>query len=198
MLAKLGRWTLLLLSVGVTGYGLFAYFGLEPGSTVHPTMKASYAAHPWRILPHVACSAVALLVGPLQFFPALRARRRLHRAIGYAYFIAVLGGGISGLATAFVAYGGLASKLGFGLLALLWLWTTVAAVRAARARDFAAHEAWAIRSFALTFAAVTLRIYLGSFFAAGLDFDAFYPILAWLSWVPNLIFVEWVLLARRR
>lgn len=141
---------------------------------------------------------MALLVGPLQFFPALRARRRLHRALGYVYFTAVIGGGIAGFCTAFIAYGGIVSGFGFGLLALLWLWTGLAALQAARRRDFTSHERWAVRSFALTFAAVTLRIYLPTFFSLGLRFEDFYPVLAWLCWVPNLLFVEWVLLSREQ
>ncbi len=191
-----GRWTILLLSLGVTGYGLFAYLLLEPGSTVHPDMKAVYAAHPGRILSHVVFSAVALLVGPFQFFPALRARPRLHRALGYVYFAGVIGGGISGFCTAFIAYGGLVSTLGFGLLALLWLWTGLAALQAVRRRDFASHERWAGRSFALTFAAVTLRLYLPTAMLLGVPFEDFYPAVSWLCWVPNLLFVEWFLLAR--
>lgn len=190
------RWMILLLSLGVTGYGPFAYLLVEPGSTVHPDMKAAYAAHPVRIVTHVVFSTVALLVGPLQFFPALRARRRLHRALGYVYFTGVIGGGIAGFCTAFIAYGGLVSTFGFGLLALAWLWTGLAALQAARRRDFATHERWAVRSFALTFAAVTLRIYLSSFFSLGLRFEDFYPVIAWLCWVPNLLFVEWFLLPR--
>lgn len=191
-----GRWTILLLSLGVTGYGLFAYLLLEPGSTVHPDMKAVYAAHPGRILPHVVFSAVALLVGPFQFFPALRARPRLHRALGYVYFTGVIGGGIAGICTAFIAYGGLVSTFGFGLLALLWLWTGLAALQAVRRRDFAGHERWAVRSFALTFAAVTLRLYLPTAMLLGVPFEDFYPAVSWLCWVPNLLFVEWFLLAR--
>jgi hypothetical protein len=53
-----------------------------------------------------------------------------------------------------------------------------------------------IRNYALTFAAVTLRIYLGLFFAARMEFSDFYPSLAWLCWVPNLILTEWWLLRR--
>lgn len=191
------RWLVLLSSVGVTFYGLFAYLGLEPGTTVHPDMKAAYAAHPVRILVHVVCSAVALAVGPLQFFPALRARRRLHRALGYTYALAVLGGGVSGFATAFIAFGGLVSSVGFGLLALVWLGATAAAVRAAGRKDFASHERWAVRSFGLTFSAVTLRVYLGIFSSMGVPFEQFYPLLAWLCWVPSLLVIEWVLLRRK-
>ncbi len=53
-----------------------------------------------------------------------------------------------------------------------------------------------IRNFALTFAAVTLRVQLGACAAAGLTFESFYPLLAWTSWLPNLIAAEWI--ARRR
>lgn len=134
------RWLVLLLSVGVSLYGLVAYLVMEPGATVHPEMRAAFAAHPVRILVHVGCSAAALVVGPLQFFPGLRARRPLHRMLGRIYAGAVLGGGVSGFATAFIAFGGLSSRLGFGLLAIVWLAATAAAVRAAMQRDFALHE----------------------------------------------------------
>lgn len=190
------RWLILLLSLGVTGYGLHAYLVLPPGASVHPDMKAAYEAHPGRIVTHVGFSAIALALGPLQFFPALRARKRLHRTLGYLYFIGVVGGGIAGFCTAFIAYGGLVARVGFGMLALAWLWSALAAVNAARRRDFDAHERWAVRSFALTFAAVTLRLYMPLFFAAGFDFEDFYPVQAWLCWVPNLLLVEWVLLKR--
>ncbi|RXK55329.1 DUF2306 domain-containing protein [Oleiharenicola lentus] len=192
------RWLVLILSLGVTGYGLYAYLALPPGTSVHPDMKAAYAAHPGRIVAHVAFSALALAVGPLQFFPALRARRRLHRGLGYLYFLGVMGGGIAGFCTAFIAYGGLVARVGFGMLALVWLWTALAAIHAARRRDFEAHERWALRSFALTFAAVTLRLYMPLFFAAGIAFEDFYPVQAWLCWVPNLILLEWMLLGRAK
>lgn len=194
----LARWVVVFLSLGVTGYGLYAYLVLPPGALVHPEMKAAYAAHPVRIVAHVVCSALALALGPLQFFPALRQHGRLHRTLGYLYFLGVLGGGIAGLGTAFIAYGGLASRLGFGLLGAAWLWTGVAALQAARRRDFAAHEVWALRSFALTFAAVTLRLQLPVGQMAGLRFEDFYPAVAWLCWVPNLLVVEWGLIRATR
>jgi len=192
-MSALARWLVALLSCGVVAYSLYAYLVLKPGSTVAPPMREAYAAHPVRILIHVVCSAVALAVGPWQFFPGLRARRRLHRALGYIYGLAVLGGGLAGFATAFIAYGGLVARVGFGLLAVVWLISTAAAIQAARAGDWIRHETWALRSFALTFAAVTLRLYLGSFTAAGLRFEAVYPLVSWLCWVPNLLVVDWFL-----
>ena len=191
---KITIWVVLILSVGVAGYAIYSYAALPPGSTVAPAMKATYQAHKARILIHVFCAAIALVTGPLQFIPAIRQRRAIHRRIGYVYFSAVLTGGVAGLAMAFIAYGGLVSQLGFGALAVLWLYTAAMALLAIRRKSYVAHEVWAIRCFALTFAAVTLRLYLGTFFALGFAFDAFYPALAWLCWVPNLLFVEWVVL----
>lgn len=42
------------------------------------------------------------------------------------------------------------------------------------------------RSFALTYAAVTLRIYLPVSMIVGLEFAQAYPVIAWLCWLPNL------------
>ena len=47
-----------------------------------------------------------------------------------------------------------------------------------------------IRSFALTFAAVTLRLYIPASQMAGIPFDTAYPVIAWLCWVPNLLVAE--------
>jgi hypothetical protein len=48
-----------------------------------------------------------------------------------------------------------------------------------------------VRNFALTFAAVTLRLYLPAWMIAGVAFDVAYPLIAWLCWVPNLAMVAW-------
>jgi hypothetical protein len=56
---------------------------------------------------------------------------------------------------------------------------------------------WMMRNFAMAFAAVTLRIYMGLFSFAGVPFSEFYPIVSWISWVLNLVFVEWFLLHQR-
>ena len=55
-----------------------------------------------------------------------------------------------------------------------------------------------IRSFELTFGAVTLRIYLPASLLAGASFEYAYPIIAWASWVPKLVAVEIFRIARRR
>ena len=188
-------WIVAISSLAVACYAVVGYAFLTPGQTVHPAMKAAYAAYPWRILIHVAASLVALASGPWQFIPALRQMKSLHRGLGFIYFLAVLIGGISGLFTAFIAQGGIVSQVGFMTLSALWLGSSIAALLAIKRGDYHAHEAWAIRSFALTFSAVTIRLQLGAGFAAGQSFEDFYWMLSWTCWIPNLLVAEW--LARR-
>jgi uncharacterized membrane protein len=195
---SLALFAVAIASLGVVGYAIYAYAFSPPGSTVHPAMKAIYNQYPLRLYLHVFGSAVALSVGPFQFFDSIRRRRQIHRALGYVYFSAVFVAGVSGIAMALIAYGGLSSRIGFAMGAVLWLVTAGCALLAIKKRDFADHEAWATRCFALTFAAVSLRLYLGLFFAFAVNFNDFYPALAWISWVPNLIFTEWFLVRHKR
>jgi hypothetical protein len=95
-------------------------------------------------------------------------------------------------------FGGLASRVGFTLLALAWLYTGWMAYSAIRRRDIKSHRRWMVRNFSLTFAAVTLRVYLGLALAAGVRFEDFYPVLAWLCWVPNLLLAEWLFNSTRK
>jgi hypothetical protein len=75
--------------------------------------------------------------------------------------------------------------------------TSLAAYLHIRNRNIAAHRDWMIRSYALTLAAVTLRIYLPASQIAGIDFMLAYPAIAWLCWVPNLAVAEWLVRSKR-
>jgi len=63
-----------------------------------------------------------------------------------------------------------------------------------RAGDQVNHRRWMIRSYSLTLAGVTLRIYLPLSIASGIPFLDAYQAIAWACWVPNLLVVEWWLL----
>lgn len=185
---------LCLFSVGVAFYALIAYGSQPLGSMVHPDMRTVFEANRVGIYLHIFGSALALIVGPFQFSKRLRTKSlALHRVLGAIYLLpGVLVGGLSGLYMAFHAYGGPVSKCGFGLLAVIWLYSGSRAYLAIRAKDIPSHRRWMIRNFALTFGAVTLRVYLPSSFALDLDFDVAYPAIAWLAWVPNLAVAEWL------
>lgn len=146
---------------------------------------------------HISFGGLALFSGFSQFFKKLRVKLlSLHRTLGKIYIFSVLLSGTAGLCIAYFATGGMVPMLGFGLLAILWLYTTVNAYRAIRRRDIDVHQRWMIRSYALCFAAVTLRIYLGAFTAAGMDFLSAYKIISWLCWVPNFLVAEFLIIQR--
>jgi uncharacterized membrane protein len=150
-------------------------------------------------LAHIVASPIALGVGAVQFLPRLRARRPgLHRWLGRLYAAAILVGGLAGLGLALDAVGGPVAGWGFGLLAVLWLAATAQAVRLAMLRRISAHRVWMIRSFALTFAAVTLRLQMPVLLGLGMDYPEASQILAWSCWVPNLAIAEWLVRRKAR
>jgi uncharacterized membrane protein len=160
-----------------------------------PFIRERLAEMPVAVLGHVSGGAVALFVGAFQMNAGLRARfLQIHRWLGRVYVVAVLVGGLGGLGMATRSQGGLVTHIGFGLLAVLWLATTAAAYRQIRRGDQANHRRWMLRSYALTFAAVMLRVYLPIALAAGVPFIDAYQAIAWACWVPNLLVVEWWLL----
>jgi uncharacterized membrane protein len=185
----LSLWGLIaVLSVGVGGYGLFLV--LTGFQFVPPVVMNSHFFTPLGIQIHIAASAVALTIGAFQFLKPLRRRHpQVHRWTGRVYVGACVIGGIAGGAIALYTSAGLVAGWGFFILALLWVPFTLLALAAAMRRDFVAHERWMVRSFALTFAAVTLRLYL-PFGAMTVGFEVAYPIIAWAAWVPNLIVAE--------
>lgn len=156
----------------------------------------------WKIefYQHILLGGVALITGWSQFSKTWRANYlTTHRTVGKIYLIAVLLSGTAGLYISFFATGGLISSFGFGSLAVGWLFTSVQAYRSIRKKEIEQHEQWMIRSYALTFAAVTLRIYLPTFqFAFGMNFIDAYRIIAWLCWVPNLLVAEWIVSTKRK
>jgi hypothetical protein len=125
-------------------------------------------------------------------------RSRWHRLAGRVYVVAIGIGGVSGLAIALRAFGGPVTRIGFATLAILWLASTGLAWSAARRRAWTTHRAWMIRSFALTFAAVTLRMFLPLLQTSGYSFEEAYRVVSWLCWVPNLLVAEWLVVREQR
>lgn len=137
---------------------------------------------------HGVLGATALLLGPLQLAPA----RLLHRQLGWMYAGAVFLSAILAFPMALVAEGGPVARCGFLAQDVLWLVTLALGVRGPD------HGAWMARNYALTFAAVNLRVLLYSS-PAGVDFWEFYRLAAWFSWLPNLVIAEiWIRRFRER
>ncbi len=178
---------LLALVIGIYGVGFFVW-GIGD-----PTFIERFAAIPWSAKSHIIPAGLALMLGGFQFHKGLRARwTRLHRICGRAYVIFVLVGAIGGLMLAWHAPFSHATRLGFASLAVVWFYSAVMAFVAIRQGDITLHQQWMVRSYALTLAAVTLRIQLPFYQAVmGLSFEEAYAIVAWFCWIPNLIIAEW-------
>jgi uncharacterized membrane protein len=187
------RWAMALLALAIA---LYAYRYLAQGVTIAPANVATNRFAGVALVFHAGFGATALLLGPLQFFQRLRARwPRWHRRVGTVYVAACLLAAPAGLLLAFGNSSGPIATAGFGLLAIAWFTTTLAAWRYARARDFVRHRRWMIRSYALTFAAVTLRLYLPIAIISHLDMLDAYRAISFLCWVPNLMVAELYLAA---
>jgi uncharacterized membrane protein len=190
---KIIGWSAMALLAGLLTLYAARYLTLDPEVYLE-NQRAVYIANSGALTLHVAGAMVALLIGPFQFLPRSMSRRYLsvHRALGRIYLVGVMAGGLGGLYMAFLAFGGFGPKVGFSLLAVLWLLCGLIAYRRIRARRIQSHREWMIRTYSLTFAAVTLRLWLPILISSGVDYIEVYQAVAWLSWVPNLLVAEWI------
>ena len=180
-------WLLMLGSLSIAG---FSYRYLAPHPLIPPGIATNLMLKPW-IFVHAGAASTALLLGPFQFVARLRAARpKVHRWMGRTYVVACLAGGVSGLFLAAGCTAGPIAQAGFGLLAVCWLSANLQAWRLALAGRYAEHRRWMVRSFAMTFGAVTLRIYLPIASMLGYDSMPAYVAISWFCWVPNLMVAE--------
>ena len=193
---------LLLLAVPLSINAL-SYLNLDP-EYGFLRLKKDAIATGWYLpayYAHVLIAAVILLIGFFQVHPTFGLRwRNTHRMLGKIYvggilFFSAPGGLIMSM---FINRGPLV-QASFVLQCSLWfIFTWIAFIRI-RQRDIQSHRRWIFRSFALTLAAITLRIYV---FFGSWSFDLAQPVayatIAWLSWIPNLLICEWYLRASNR
>jgi hypothetical protein len=172
------------------------YIHLIPGVEFLATKQLIYHIKVWRMsfYIHVFSSAAIILSGLFQFNRFVIHRKvRLHRILGYTYVVTVLLiSGPAALVMSLYANGGWRSQTSFVILSVLWIFTTAFALRCVFRKQYERHGNWLLRSYALTLSAVTLRFYAYLFDVWRIDIPPreTYILLAWASWVPNLIFAE--------
>jgi uncharacterized membrane protein len=200
-------WLLLIVAIAFGVVLVSPYLSLDlDSSRLEMRDSLQYAV----LIVHIFTAAVALVLGPLQFIPKIRARRRIHRAIGRTYLLAgVLPSAVATIPVA-IWSGRLLTQLGLTTAAVLWLVTGALAYRAARRRDFASHRAWMMRNYALTFLAVTSRILVPAILLAQIPLGvsdpgsigeratSMIPLGQTLGWIVNLLVVEVLIRTTRR
>lgn len=200
-LPRKAAWFLLAASAaGIAFFAVPPYMTLDPALSKIP-LNAEYLSHLLWISVHGIPGGVALLIGPFQFLAGFRSRfPRWHRYTGRVYAGAVVIGGIAALVSTMMSTSGIAAQAGFVLLAFAWLFTMWKGYRAARTRRFVEHRVWMIRNYALTFAAVLLRAFLGLGSIAmaiwpQVTFAEIYLASIWGSILVSAVLAEWLFIS---
>jgi len=186
----------------VIGYGLFwslvaiaaTAFVIEAVREIAARAPGDVEASraPWLAL-HALVALPILIIAPLQFNPWIRRAKPLaHRWLGRAFLSLALVGAASAIVLgATVEYTG--SRVPLVLFGVVWMGVAIAAWTCARQGDFLAHRAFAIRTFAIAFAFVWVRL-LRELEAPLLGFMESAEMRAmtreWLSFVVPLLIVE--------
>jgi uncharacterized membrane protein len=144
------------------------------------------------LVPHIAGGLLAILIGPLQFWPKMRRDYLpVHRIAGRVYVVTVLIGACAAFGLAATSSIGPSYAAGLSGLAVAWLTTTGMAFVAIRRKNLLQHQQWMVRSYVVTFAFVTFRL-VDDAMRAGhvLADDERAKLLAWASWAVPLLAAE--------
>ncbi|REG92985.1 putative membrane protein DUF2306 [Flavobacterium aquicola] len=149
---------------------------------------------------HVCTSIFTLLAGFTQFNQnILKQYSSIHRWIGKLYvFVVLFLASPSGFFIGLFANGGFFSKISFVILSILWFYFTLKGFLLIKKSNIKSHKAFMMRSFALAFSAITLRLWkviiVYLFHPAPMDV---YQIIAWLGWIPNLLVIEYCIFKQK-
>jgi uncharacterized membrane protein len=184
-------WVLLLLGAVFAAGNAVMFMVVEGHGS--PDIKGRFFGTAIAGWAHTMGGAIAALIGPFQLITKLRTSwPRVHVWMGRTYLLAVLAGSLAGLFFAPQADGGVIGNIGFATLGVFWFYSAGRAYLSIRRGDVQTHRRWMLRNYALTFGAATLRLELPLLIIfGGLGFQAAYTTVAWLSWVPNWLIVEW-------
>lgn len=119
------------------------------------------------MISHFFFGALLLILGPIQFSEAIRARYKdFHRWVGLFYVLSAFITGFGGLVFLGVwgAAGGTPMLIGFTLYGLLMMIVPVQTLRYALLGQYSVHRQWAIRLFALVLGSWIYRMGYGLIF----------------------------------
>ena len=196
--------TLFLVAIGVamvirrTSH-ILAPSPAPPGFPEAAALDEGFARHPLLTMLHIIPGSLFMVLGPLQFIPALRSRKpRLHRWTGRA----VLASGAIVGTTALVmspqmAIGGVSETAATMLFAILFLFGLTRAFLLIRRGSVALHREWMVRAFAIGLAVASIRPIVGIFFATSrlthLTPHDFFGAAFWLGFTAQTIAAEvWI------
>jgi hypothetical protein len=156
------RWPKYLLWALMICATIVIWFYIEVPLLELPREQAFLSTVPVLIVFHALGGMIALVSGPLQFSSRLRRRYpKFHRVMGRIYMGSVF-------VAAPIAVAVAASHYDFKVMHFtittaiqsgVWVTTTGVALVAARNRNIQRHRVWMVRSYAVTFTFVSLRLF---------------------------------------
>jgi uncharacterized membrane protein YozB (DUF420 family) len=194
---------LVLLTVIFIAYAVPPYVTLDPARARIQPIPPHPSYYPL-LVTHIFLGSAALLAACLQVWPWLRRfHPAIHRWSGRIYVAGALTASICVMIISPMGLHGANQRVANTMLALLWFGTTLAGFRAIRQRRFDDHQQWMLRSVALAFSIVAFRVWMFIAFAVfvpeiytGAEVDPAalnqaIGVTSWVSWVVNLLIVEW-------
>ncbi|MEP2669321.1 MAG: DUF2306 domain-containing protein [Cyclobacteriaceae bacterium] len=158
----------------------------------------------WWIIVHFGFAAFTLFIGPLQFVPQIRSKfPKVHRWAGRFYIVGSIVSAITVyvlLATTYTLPGAI---LSLGLLAAIWLFTTVAAFRFIKRGKIVLHKEFMLRSYVCGLAFVFIRLLPEINDVTGVfnfieDDVMRRTVYEWICWVYPLMMIEFWLVWRKQ
>ena len=202
-LALKGLVPLALLAVIFIAYAVRPYLTLDPARARLQPMPPHASYYPL-LITHIFLGSVALLAACLQVWPWLRRfHPAVHRWSGRSYVTVALIASVCAMIIAPMGQFGANQRVANTTLAILWFGTTLAGFRSIMQRRYADHRQWMLRSVALAFSIVANRAWIAIAFAVfvpevytGAEVDQAalsqaIGVASWMSWVVNLLIVEW-------
>ena len=159
-----------------------------------------FARYSYLTLIHILPGLLFMILGPLQFSAAIRARHlRWHRWSGRVFLLCAGIIGISALVMSLwmPAIGGVNQAAATTLFGCFFLFAFGKAFRHVRRREIVLHREWMIRGFATGLAVAAIRPIIGFFFATssltGLTPREFFGTAFWIGFVVSLMVAEtWI------
>jgi hypothetical protein len=153
----------------------------------------------WWLLVHISTGMVALLSGPVQVWLGFAARRvGLHRRLGVVYVSSVTVSAASAYYLAFHTDFGVVFGAGLACLATAWLLTTGLAIFAITRNLYEQHKEWMIRSYVVTTAFITFRLFFNAlgYIGVGTRLERA-TAMAWFCWAVPLLIAEAIIQGKK-
>jgi uncharacterized membrane protein len=163
-----------------------------------------YFALPYFSITHSVTGLIFMVLGPIQFLPAVRNRWiRFHRWSGRIWMVAALVGVVTALifVQRLPVFGDLSTNVAIVFAGSLFVIALVQGYRTIRRREIAKHREWMIRCFAIGLGISTFRVLIPLLMLPPIEasFSEAWETVAWLGFAINIVAAEtWINLTRKQ